>query len=158
MSVPTMRASPNMTTPLPVSTAPASFGLRMRSATTRPWSTATLLPQSSPPPAPPTEKASDAAMRPAGLGLPGDGAPAEGGSDDYLRERLAGLIALTPLLRRDPAAAFTALDRLARRPGTPPWLSAAASSLTPSASLRPEAASAFSTPAATGGLLSTAAH
>ena len=53
------------------------------------------------------------------------GAPDEGGSDDYLRERLAALIALTPLLRRDPAAALTALDRLARRPGTPPWLSAA---------------------------------
>ena len=55
--------------PRPVSTAPASFGLRMRSATTRPWSTATLLPQSSTPPAPPTEKASDAAMRPVGKGL-----------------------------------------------------------------------------------------
>ena len=53
------------------------------------------------------------------------GAPAEGGSDDYLRERLASLIALTPLLRRDPTAALTALDGLARRPGTPPWLSAA---------------------------------
>lgn len=53
------------------------------------------------------------------------GAPAEGGSDDYLRERLAGLLALTPLLRRDPATALTALDRLARRSGTPPWLSAA---------------------------------
>ncbi|MEP4524615.1 MAG: ATP-binding protein [Alloalcanivorax venustensis] len=53
------------------------------------------------------------------------GAPAEGGSDDYLRERLAGLIALTPLLRRDPAAAVAALDGVARRPGTPPWLSAA---------------------------------
>ncbi len=53
------------------------------------------------------------------------GAPAPGGSDDYLRERLAGLIALTPLLRRDPAAAIAALDRLGRRPVTPPWLSAA---------------------------------
>jgi len=47
------------------------------------------------------------------------------GSGDYLRERLAGLLALTPLLRRDPSAAAEALDRLGRRSGTPPWLSAA---------------------------------